>query len=268
MKTNFHTHHYLCKHAIGSCEEYAEQALKTGYNELGFSDHAPKDNVKILGLRMSEEEYTKYIKDVLYTKQKYKGKLSIFLGIEIEHWFTQQAYYQEILKELDYVILGQHVISMKNDDKSLISAFTLSTKKEILKYAETLCLAMRTKRYDIVAHPDLFLNGYTKFDETAKNVTEIICECAYQTKTILEYNANGYRRNYVKNNGKKIAPYPRKEFWEIAEKYQVTAILSMDAHSPEQLNDVVSHKAEEEFNNLSVNKIKSFTEIKAYRQGF
>ncbi|HAH75526.1 MAG TPA: histidinol phosphate phosphatase HisJ family protein, partial [Kandleria vitulina] len=38
---NYHTHTYRCKHAIGKEEDYIKNAIKAGYTELGFSDHAP-----------------------------------------------------------------------------------------------------------------------------------------------------------------------------------------------------------------------------------
>ena len=38
---NYHTHTYRCHHAIGKEEDYILNAIKAGYTELGFSDHAP-----------------------------------------------------------------------------------------------------------------------------------------------------------------------------------------------------------------------------------
>ena len=43
MKTNFHTHHKLCGHAGGTAEDYVLEAVEHGFEELGFSDHAPFD---------------------------------------------------------------------------------------------------------------------------------------------------------------------------------------------------------------------------------
>lgn len=41
MKANYHTHTTRCQHAKGSDEDYVLSAIKAGYDELGFSDHAP-----------------------------------------------------------------------------------------------------------------------------------------------------------------------------------------------------------------------------------
>lgn len=38
---NLHSHTYRCHHAKGTDEEYVLSAIKNGYTEMGFSDHAP-----------------------------------------------------------------------------------------------------------------------------------------------------------------------------------------------------------------------------------
>ena len=38
---NYHTHTKRCYHAIDNEEDYILAAIKSGYSELGFSDHTP-----------------------------------------------------------------------------------------------------------------------------------------------------------------------------------------------------------------------------------
>ena len=40
LKANYHTHTYLCGHAVGDVEDYVNEAIRLGYTELGMSDHA------------------------------------------------------------------------------------------------------------------------------------------------------------------------------------------------------------------------------------
>jgi histidinol-phosphatase (PHP family) len=261
MKTNFHTHHKLCRHAVGTCDDYAKKAIQLGFEELGFSDHAPNDELN-RDLRMFYDDFKTYCIDVNNAKTTYKNTLTIYLGIEIEHWYKRTNYYDRFLPYVDYVILGQHYISLNKDDKNVISSFALTTKEEINAYAETLCDAMKINRYDIIAHPELYLNGYREFDEAATAVAHKICKCAEKTNTILEFNANGLRRKKIKTEGKEVSPYPRKEFWDIASQYKIRTILSADAHDPNLLYDGYQKEAEELFNNLAMEKIQFFKEIK------
>lgn len=41
MKTNYHTHTYRCKHAMGNDEHIVKRAIDAGIDILGFSDHNP-----------------------------------------------------------------------------------------------------------------------------------------------------------------------------------------------------------------------------------
>jgi len=260
MKTNFHTHHHLCGHASGNCEDYVLEAIDKGFTELGFSDHAPNDEWD-LGFRMRDIDYKAYLDDIAYSQSKYGNRLTIYRGLEIEYFYTITNYYEKYQKETDYFILGQHLISMNKDDKNLRSCFDLKTSEEIYAYADTVCDAMKTGMFAIIAHPDIYMSGYLDFDKHAENVAHQICACAAKTNTILEFNGNGFRRS--KNNTPQgyLQPYPRMEFFNIAEQYDVKTILSSDCHAPRQLYDDTIKEAEAIYNTFRFKKVYRFTEF-------
>lgn len=260
MKTNFHTHHYLCGHASGSCEDYIEEAIKQGFTELGFSDHAPNDE-KDLGFRMKNKDYKAYLEDMAYSQSKYENELTIYRGLEIEFFYTTPDYYTQFLKDLDFLVLGQHFISMNKDDQNMISGFDLKTKEEIYAYADTVCDAMRTGMFTIFAHPDLYMCGYLDFDEHAEKVAHQICKCASETNTILEFNANGLRRKKNETPQGYLQPYPRIEFFNIVEQYDVRTILSSDCHAPRQLYDATIKEAEALYKSFKFKKVQYFNEF-------
>jgi histidinol phosphatase-like PHP family hydrolase len=41
VKTNYHTHTYRCKHAVGDDETYVLSAIAAGMQVIGFADHCP-----------------------------------------------------------------------------------------------------------------------------------------------------------------------------------------------------------------------------------
>ena len=61
-KTNYHTHTERCYHAWGSDEEFVLAAIKGGYTELGFSDHAcwKYDSDFVAHMRMPLSAYDDY----------------------------------------------------------------------------------------------------------------------------------------------------------------------------------------------------------------
>lgn len=263
MKRNYHTHHHLCGHAIGDTEDYVKAAIKNNFDLLGMSDHAPNYAVRDFGVRMKEDEFGKYIKDIDKAIEKYGDQIKILKGIEVEYFDNHEEYYKDLRKNLDYMIHGQHYISMNNKMDNLISGFGLRTKEQILKYAEILVQAIESNYFDIMAHPDLYMCGYLDFDETAEKVAHIICKAASENNTVLEFNANGFRRGKSKTPQGTLQPYPRLEFWEIAKSYNCKTILSSDCHSPNILYDKVVKEAEKIYLKLELNDTK-LLQLKRY----
>jgi histidinol-phosphatase (PHP family) len=256
MKANYHTHHELCGHARGKCEDYVQEAIKNGLSELGFSDHAPNSRVEDYGVRMKPQDFTKYLEDIEYVQEKYKNQLTILKGIEVEFFYDHEEYYQFLKEKTDYMILGQHYISKTKQMDNLLSGFACGTDEEIQIYANYVCEGMKTGYFDILAHPDLYMCGYKNWNKKTEEVAHQIIRCAMETKTILEFNANGFRRGKQNTPQGKLQPYPRMEFWNIVKQYDVQTIFGVDCHTPEQLYDDTMREVEEVFHKL---KTKSIT---------
>ncbi len=86
MKTNYHTHTTRCQHAVGEDEEYVQAALRAGFEELGFADHAPWpfQHGFVSRIRMGLEDLPGYIQSIQALRARYEGQLSIRLGLESE----------------------------------------------------------------------------------------------------------------------------------------------------------------------------------------
>lgn len=255
MKANYHTHHELCGHAIGTCEDYVIEALKHNLKELGFSDHAPNSRVGDFGVRMEPEDLKKYLEDIEYVQKKYGDQLTIYKGLEVEFFYNHEEYYKDLKKKVDFLMLGQHYVTLDKSMNNLIGGFGLSTDQEIETYAEFICDGMRTGHFDILAHPDVYMSGYVEWNQKAEEIAHQIIKCAEETNTVLEFNANGYRRRKNKTRHGKVEPYPRLEFWSIVKQYDVQTIFGIDCHTPEQLYDTTMREAEEVFHSLNTNSI-------------
>ena len=110
MLTNFHTHTKRCLHAYGTEEDYIKAAVSEGLVMLGFSDHAPFPDYDF-GMRMPYSELDDYISTLDILKEKYKNKIKLFRGLEIEYHAKYLDYYHSLLDEkgFDYLALGQHI---------------------------------------------------------------------------------------------------------------------------------------------------------------
>ena len=256
MKANYHTHHYLCNHAKGNTEDYVKEAIKIGLKELGMSDHAPNTRVKDRGVRMKPSEFELYLNDIEEAQRKYEGKIKILKGVEVEYFYDRDEYYEFLRKKVDYLIHGQHYISMTKRMDNLISGFGLKTVEQINRYASYLEDAIESGYFDILAHPDLYMNNYPEFDKYAKIVAHRICKSAKKHDTILEYNANGYRRGGIKTENRFLPNYPRLEFWKIVKEYGCRTIFGSDAHNPKFLYDLTVKEAEEDYLKFGLNNVE------------
>ncbi|MFO7969664.1 MAG: histidinol-phosphatase [Bacillota bacterium] len=246
---NYHTHCYLCKHAKGTIEEYVLEAIQKGFKAIGFSDHAPMKFLQHRSLRMHEQDYPIYLKELKQAIVKYYEYILIYKSLEIEYFDNLHNRYEKLLDELDYLILGQHYIL---DEGKLKSVYKIKTLKELTIYKTTIIKAMRTKYFKILAHPDIFLINQGELKKEIIDLCKEIILVAKQENVLLEINANGYRKKKHEENGKLYNVYPREEFWRLVKELNAKAIISADAHHPKHLTDEAIYQAQKLSIDLSI----------------
>ena len=79
MKCNFHTHSCFCD-GKDSPEELVKTAIQKGFFALGFSSHSYTEMDKSFAL--SPQKAEKYRTEIAALKEKYKGKIELYCGIE------------------------------------------------------------------------------------------------------------------------------------------------------------------------------------------
>jgi len=227
MIVDLHNHTPLCNHAEGSIDEYIQKAISVGTQHFGFSDHAPMDfDPKY---RMQFQDMEQYEEDVLIAKEKYKGKIEILLGYEVD--FLEGHMDQRVLNaNVDYLIGSVHFIEGWGfDNPEFIGKWEEQDIDEIWqKYFDTIEKMANSALFDIVGHLDLI--KVFKF-MPKKNITDIAQNALLAIKSagmVLELNIAGYRKT-VKE------PYPSKSLLEEAFRLGIPITFSSDAHKPEQI---------------------------------
>lgn len=226
MKANYHTHSKYCGHASGEVEEYVKVAIERGIETLGFSCHVPYpfNNGYVSGYRIQLSDHEKYVNDVLNVREKYGDRINILLGYEAEYY---PAHFDDMLSlirkyPVDYLILGQH--DSDNEYDGVTNHAPADDIALVVKYADTLCTAMRTGLYTYVAHPSLITyNGST--DEYLE-VMKRVCETSLETDTPLELNLLGLSEE---------RPYPKNSFFSLVGEMGCKVVVGCDAHSPDRV---------------------------------
>lgn len=91
MKINGHIHTPFCPHGSKDpLEKYVQEALFHGFAEISFTEHAPlpdgfTDPTPLRDSAMKKEDLDRYFQEIAELKEKYKGKIKINVGFEVDY---------------------------------------------------------------------------------------------------------------------------------------------------------------------------------------
>jgi histidinol-phosphatase (PHP family) len=227
MIADLHNHTVLCKHAEGEIEQYIEKAIENKTKYFGFSDHAPMDfDPKY---RMGFEQMKKYESVILEAKEKYKDKIEILLGYEVD--FLKGHMDERVLTpHVDYLIGSVHFIDEWGfDNPEFIGRYEHEDIDEIWqKYFDAIEEMAKSKLFDIVGHLDLIkvfkFMPKKEINLIAKNALLAIKEA----DMVLEINMSGYRKPVAE-------AYPSPSLLKEAYLLGIPITFGSDAHKPEQV---------------------------------
>lgn len=226
---------YLCRHAVGDVEDYVKEAIELGFDSLGMSDHAPFAELEDRSVRMHPSDFKTYLAQCNACIRKYGTKLKIYKALEIEYFPQYKTMYEQYLKDLDYLALGQHYIKDEDSSGGLRSTYRLQTQDHVRTYVNTLIEAIGTKYFKFICHPDLMLYGIANFDSFVESESKRLIEAAIENDIPLEINVNGIRKGLREMEAGLRYLYPRLEFWRLVKDMGARVIISSDAHQPSHL---------------------------------
>ena len=230
MKFNLHTHTRRCGHAVGADEEYVLKAIEAGYEMIGFSDHSPYifPDGYISGMRMTPDEAYEYAESIRSLKEKYKDKIDIKLGFELE-WYPRLIDRNlEFLKTLDYdyLLLAQHHTDNENDRWCEYAGAKTNNIGVLDKYINQLLLGAKSGEFTYVCHPDLIY--FVGNEEIYLRKMRYMIEELKKLEIPLELNFFGY---FDKRQ------YPNRKFWEMVKEVGNPVVIGLDAHTPSVYTD-------------------------------
>lgn len=253
---NFHTHTYLCKHAVGKPIDYAKVANEHNFTELGFSDHCPYPNDALwLSSHMSCDEQPLYHKMVVEAKEAVN--IPIYFGYECEwHPRFKNWYSDELIHKYgsDYLIYGSHWIDKGNE---FIYVPEIIEKQDLIRYVDLTIEGMGTGLFSYLAHPDLFLSQVSNLTPFYIDLSKKIIDASIELKIPLEINGNGCKKPQIERDGKMEYVYPVKKFWQMANERNAHIIIAADAHAPKDLIENLE-MAEKFAKDLDINYDKDY----------
>lgn len=246
---NYHSHTFRCGHAANVPDSaYIDRAIECGYKKYGITDHVPVHPI-FFGdsyVRMHDSDCFEYYDSIERLKELYSGAINIYLGFEAEYDEIIEAYLCDLRDECDYMILGQHYVLNKNIRYSVDYP---------IEYAKKVCAAIESGIFDIVAHPDIFMqyrNGIPKEHQeeyfyNALEASAMICKKAKEYNIPLELNLGATHvydrkiespylsKEQIAYTNSINARYPTNLFWEIASQVGNNVVIGIDAHYPAEI---------------------------------
>ena len=213
--TNLHTHSFYSD-GKNSPEEMVLAAIENNLDSIGFSSHGPVDEETYWSIKHTKiEEYIEVINNL---KEKYKDKIEIFLGMEMDYipgkGFTDLSL--SLMERLDYYIGSVHYLSKFNNGawwtvdyyfdsvlRGIDESFQGNKRKAVETYYETISEMAERFQPPIIGHLDLFkINNKNNilFDEREDWYREAIgktLDVIMNTSSAIEINTGGMARGYV-----------------------------------------------------------------------
>ena len=243
--TNYHSHtHYT--DGKGEPELYIQSAIEKGMYAYGFSCHSPVPFES--GWNMKFEKLAQYLEEINNLKKKYKGRIKIYLGLEIDYVKNLIGLFLYNNYQLDYSVGGVHFLGKFDNgrfwdydggkpwfEKGLNELFDNNIKKLVTYYYQQVTEMDVVEKPDVIAHFNL-IKKYNKgnyfFNEEDSWYKEIAfgaLEEIAKTDAIIEINTRGVLKKLDKEF------YPSDSILKRCKELSVPVCLSADTHHPDDV---------------------------------
>jgi len=255
-----HTHTIFCDGKT-DVETMCEAAYAKGFALIGFSSHAPitKKTGMTTVWHMKDEKLDEYIGTVTAARKRWKGKLTVFLGLEVDYikGFCGPADRDIQELPLDYIIGSTHyVVSPKDgapfnidtwpeDFCEVMDFFNNDGKAFCEAYFDAFNSMVSAGGSDILGHLDLLKKNNSRhnffspeeiwYGENLVNTADKIAAARSDAEKngrrvpVVELNTNCMIRGYHPE------PYPSPAMMSLLAERNIPLVMNADAHNPDHL---------------------------------
>jgi histidinol-phosphatase (PHP family) len=225
-----HCHTPLCKHAVGEPEEYAAVAEQRGLKGIIFTCHCPLPDRISYAVRMTPEEYPRYLEIVARARAAFAGRVDVRLGLESDFYPGVEPWLEQLhqVAPLNFVLGSVHTQVPDYRAKYL--------KGDWFDYQQTyfehLAQTAETGLYDCLAHPDLVKNEAPDewiLPRIQPYILKALDRIA-RTGVAMELNTSGVNKALPEMNpGAQILGWIRER--------EIPMVIGADAHRPTRVAD-------------------------------
>lgn len=261
MKRDGHIHTHFCPHGTkDSTESYIEKAIKSGFTDISFTEHAPlppnfTDPTPMKDSSISMSQLIPYMHEINRLKAAYQQDIRIRAGLEVDFIAGYEkeitSFLDEIGPALDDSILSVHFLEVDNRyycadySKEVfmeLASASGSVKAAYELYYQTLEASIQADLGQFkpkrIGHPTLIhkfqLAHGEKIDDTAQ--IQHVLQLMKENGCELDVNGAGFSKVDCQE------AYPPLSFIEYANSLGIPLVFGSDAHDVNGL-----HKHYEKF---------------------
>lgn len=247
--STYHSHNHYCDGKYEP-EEHIKSAIALGLKTFGFSSHVPLPFKNEWS--MKEENLKKYVKEIKKLKEKYKGQIEIYCGLEVDYIPGIIGSSQPAIKnlELDFSIGSIHYVDQLDDSthweidgthtrflSGLNQIFQGQGKKAMLRYLSITKEMVDKEQPKIVGHLDkIKIHNrpesplFSDDDKWYQNEVEETLNIIKEKESIIEVNTRGMYKKLVDE------PYPGVMILKKVRSKNIPIMLNSDSHHPREIN--------------------------------
>lgn len=235
---NLHTHSQFCD-GKDTLEENVIAAIEKGLDTIGFSSHYPPNHDPA---SIEEKDVPLYFEQLASLEKKYKGKIRILKGLELENINTSSLPLfhpesQYFIGSVHQFLFGDTYISVDSSPEIFRQALD-RVEGNIFNLIENYysqVVEFSSQPYTINGHFDLitkFNEKFNFFDENSRKYRDIALNAVEEVAKngkIFELNTGAISRGW------KTTPYPAVFILKRLKEMNVPVIVSSDSHSKENI---------------------------------
>ncbi|MDR0452113.1 MAG: histidinol-phosphatase [Treponema sp.] len=248
--TSLHTHTDFCD-GKDDVETMCRAAFEKGFASVGFSAHAPVDHAIGRTIwHLPQERLGEYLDAVRSAKQRWAGKIDVYLGLEVDYIRGRMGPADRAYRELglDYIIGAVHYVfppdggepsivdlAAEEFETGLIGRFGGDGEALAAAYWEAEAEMIRLGGFDILGHLDLVKknnSGDRWFSTAAPPYLEksaALIPLIAAAGCVVEVNTGGMNRGIIGE------PYPSPRLLSLLCRAGVPAAVTADAHETAHL---------------------------------
>ena len=234
-----HIHTRLCNHADGDMEDYVRSALTRRLTTITFLEHLESGINYPERTWLRETDFDFYFQEGNRLRKKYKGLITINLGVEAGFNPSAVVSLRDSLSRYPWDRIGlsyhfffdgsRYLNMVSRREKNMTGLAAFGVDRVLTGYFTGLIQAVQELNGHVLCHLDAVMRHYPRLTYNASHWRQIenILDLLQHKKMGLEVNTSGFA---IRGE-----PYPCQRILKKAVKRAIPLFPGSDAHHPDQV---------------------------------